>query len=215
MLAGVSAPRGRHSPFGQCGLWCVAAALVWLAPTATLAGNDSPAFSTPVERCILPAAKYHSVNPHILRAILRVESNLDAAAVGKNDNGSVDVGIGQMNSIHFKALTKYGISPSHLKDACIGTYVSAWHLRKIVAQHGNTWETIARYHSSTPYFNKRYQILLRNELVRSKVLAGGIQSVPPLRKSDLASSNGALTIKKQPADFTSENSTIMVLDQVR
>lgn len=179
------------------------------------AQDAHPPFTTFVERCIIPAANYHQVNQHILRAILRVESGLKPKAVGRNSNGTQDVGIGQMNSMHFKELANFGIAPGDLLDPCIGTYVAAWHLKKGMTAYGNTWEGIARYHSSTPYFNRRYQILLSNELVRLKVLPGVIQGVPPLRKSDLASSNGALAIKKQLADFTSENSTIMVLDQVR
>lgn len=164
-----------------------AAAGLLFATSAAL-GKGAPAlpFSTPPERCIEPAAQYHGVNAYILRAILKVESNLNPGAVGKNDNRSIDVGIGQMNSIHFKELAKYGVGPDQLKDACIGTYVAAWQLKKGIASHGNTWEAIARYHSATPYFNKRYQILLGNELIRSNVLNGMIQAVPPLRQPALA-----------------------------
>lgn len=154
--------------------------------TAGQKAGAVPLFSTPPERCIEPAAQYHGVNAYILRAILKVESNLNPGAVGKNDNRSIDVGIGQMNSVHFKELAKYGVGPDQLKDACIGTYVAAWHLKKGMTAYGNTWEGIARYHSSTPYFNRRYQILLSNELVRLKVLPGVIQAVPPLQKRTLA-----------------------------
>jgi hypothetical protein len=182
-------------------------------PAAAQGDSPPPPFSTSTERCILPAAQFHGVNPFVLRAILKVESNLNPGAVGKNDNQSVDVGIGQMNSTHFKELAKYGIGPDQLKDACVGTYVAAWHLKKGIAAHGNTWEAIARYHSSTPYFNKRYQILLSNELVRSKVLVGVIQPVPPLRPRDFASSNGAFAQKMYPAESGSENSTVVVLDE--
>lgn len=139
------------------------------------------AFSTPVERCIVPAALYHRVNHFVLRALLKVESGLKPSAVGRNTNGTTDVGIGQMNSMHFKELAKYGVAPENLKDACVGTYVAAWHLRKGITKHGNTWFGIATYHSATPYFNTRYQILLNNELVKSRVVAGSILPVPPLK----------------------------------
>lgn len=139
-------------------------------------------FSSEAERCIVPASQFHGVNAFILRAILRVESGLKPGAIGKNGNGTVDVGIGQMNSMHFPALAKFGVGPEQLKNACIGTYVAAWHLKKGIAAHGNTWEAIARYHSGTPYFNNRYQILVSNELIRSNVLSGVIQAVPALVK---------------------------------
>lgn len=137
-------------------------------------------FSTSAERCILPAANEHGVNAYLLRAILKVESNLDPSAIGNNGNGTVDVGIGQMNSMHFNELSKYGITPAHLRDACVGTYVAAWHLRKAIARYGNTWFGVAAYHSATPYFNKRYQILLNNELVRSGAMQGSVYPVPSI-----------------------------------
>ena len=118
---------------------------------------------------------------------MQVESQLRPDAVGRNGNGSLDVGIGQINSIHFQALAKFGIGPSQLKDACIGIYVAAWQLKKGMASRGNTWEGVANYHSSTPYFNRRYQVLLNNELVRSKVISGAMLQVPPLRPGTVQS----------------------------
>lgn len=137
-------------------------------------------FTTEVERCILPASQFHGVNHYVLRSILKIESGLKPGAVGKNRNGTEDVGIGQMNSMHFRELSKYGIAPEHLKNACVGTYVAAWHLSKTIARYGNTWFGIAAYHSATPYFNRRYQALLNNEMVKSGALQGPVLHVPPL-----------------------------------
>lgn len=164
-------------------------------PATAWANAEGPPemFTTDVERCILPASQYHRVNQYILRAILKVESNLNPNAVGRNDNGSLDLGIGQMNSMHFKELKQHGVAPSDLRDACIGTYVAAWHLSKAIARHGNTWYGIATYHSATPYFNRRYQILLNNELVRSKSMPGKVLPVPPLKKYRLPKSAKAAT----------------------
>lgn len=135
-------------------------------------------FSTPNERCIIPAANYHGVNYELLRAILKVESGLRSDVIGKNRNGSIDVGIGQMNSIHFSQLIQLGIDPERLKDACVGTYVAAWHLRRSIARYGYTWFGIAAYHSATPYFNRRYQILLSNELTKTGALPGPVLPIP-------------------------------------
>lgn len=145
-----------------------------------------PAFSTEAERCIVPASLYHRVNYHVLRAILVVESGLNPNAVNRNNNNTVDVGIGQINSIHFRELSTYGISPTDLKDICIGTYVAAWKLKKHVSRYGNTWDSIARYHSASSFNNHRYQVLLKNELIRSGVLRGTIQPVPTPPKAATA-----------------------------
>ncbi|MDF2461920.1 MAG: Lytic transglycosylase, catalytic [Ramlibacter sp.] len=171
---------------GQPSALFLTAAAMALTPGGSYASEkeSSPApFTSSAERCLIPAAEYHSVNPYVRRAILKVESNLNPAAIGRNANGTVDVGIGQHSSMHFKELAKHGIEPAHLLDACVGTYVAAWHLRRVVERHGNTWEGVARYHSATPYFNKRYQILLTNEPVRSKVLQGPLQRVPSINPS--------------------------------
>jgi soluble lytic murein transglycosylase-like protein len=136
-----------------------------------------------LESCISSAAAYHHVNPNVLRAILRVESNMNAGAVNLNSNGSRDVGIAQINSIHFKELASHGISPSTLMDPCVSIYVAAWKISKHIAKNGNTWEAIARYHSATPAYNARYQALLKNELIRVGVLEGKAIPVPKVRPS--------------------------------
>lgn len=195
-------------------LSAVALTLSLVSPMATANKTArAPMFTTEVERCILPAAEYHRVNQYILRAILKVESNLNPRAVGKNDNGTFDVGIGQMNTIHFKELRKHGVTPDDLRDACVGTYVAAWHLSKSIAKHGNTWFGIAAYHSATPYFNRRYQILINNEMVRSGAMAGSILPVPPLRPGrQSTSTKNASSPKVQGSSTVAQASNSMVFD---
>ncbi len=123
-------------------------------------------------RCVSPAAQYHSVNPWVLKAILKIESGFNAGAVNRNPNNTVDVGMAQMNSMHFPELRQYGIAPGHLLDGCIATYVAAWQLAKQMKLYGNTWFGIASYHSATPCFNSRYAGLLWNALVDMGALAG-------------------------------------------
>ena len=106
--------------------------------------------------CVSDAAAYHSVNDKILRAILWNESSMKPSAINRNQNGSIDVGIAQINSIHFGSLREHGVHPEHLMNACVGTYVAAWHLRKQTLQHGNTWLAVGAYHSLTPHFNQTY-----------------------------------------------------------
>ncbi|KAK6031665.1 transglycosylase SLT domain protein [Ostertagia ostertagi] len=154
-------------------------------PPASTASTQqvTSAFTTLPERCIVPASTFHGVNPWLLRAVLQVESGLKPDAIGKNSNGTIDIGIGQMNSMHLPELKKYGIEAAHLTDACVATYVAAWHLKKLVTQYGNTWEAVARYHSATPVLNQRYQILLRNQLIKSAVLPGVPAPVPPINQN--------------------------------
>lgn len=106
--------------------------------------------------CVEEAAALHGVSSMLLRAIIYHESRGNPAAVGKNTNGSIDVGLGQMNSIHFPELARYGIAPGHLLDGCVNTYVAAWHLAKQVRLYGNTWMAVGNYHSKTPIYRDKY-----------------------------------------------------------
>jgi soluble lytic murein transglycosylase-like protein len=128
-----------------------------------------PVPSLAADQCLMPAAQRHGVNPHILRAILQVESGMRPHVVNRNRNGSIDVGMAQINSIHFRELSQWGITPERLLDPCVATHVAAWHLKRVMLRHGNTWFGVAAYHSVTPVHNLRYQALVRQELVRTGV----------------------------------------------
>jgi len=115
------------------------------------------------ERCI-PAAAHHRIDPRLLRAVLKVESDLRPWAFGRNANGTVDMGMAQINSIHLPELARHGIQSQHLFDPCVASYVAAWLLRKNIDRHGLTWHGVAAYHSLTPEHNQRYQGLLMKVL---------------------------------------------------
>lgn len=120
--------------------------------TATLVAGSSGAMAD----CFDDAAAYHQVNAWTLRAIAYQESSFNERAVGRNSNGSVDVGLTQTNSIHFPDLAKFGISARDLFDPCKSTFVAAWLLRKKILKHGNTWAAVGAYHSETPSLRDRY-----------------------------------------------------------
>ena len=136
----------------------------------------------PLNKCILEAADYHGVNPYLLRSILMVESRLNPKAINTNKNGTRDIGVAQINSIHLPVLQTHGIKENHLMDACVNTYVGAWLLRKQIARYGMTWFGVAAYHSVTPEKNFRYQVLVYNEMVRSGAIQKVAMAVPPLQK---------------------------------
>ena len=116
------------------------------------------------ERCIPAAAAHHRIDPRLLRAVLKVESDLRPWAFGRNANGTVDMGMAQINSIHLPELARHGIQSQHLFDPCVASYVAAWLLRKNIDRHGLTWHGVAAYHSLTPEHNQRYQGLLMKVL---------------------------------------------------
>lgn len=122
--------------------------------------------------CVAAAARYHGVNPWVLRAILKVESDFNPRAMNRNANGTFDVGMAQINSVHFAELGRWGIAPGNLMDGCVATYVAAWHLSKQIRKYGNSWFAVASYHSTSPCQNSRYAGLLWNALAGWGVVAG-------------------------------------------
>ncbi|CAJ0692729.1 MULTISPECIES: lytic transglycosylase domain-containing protein [Ralstonia] len=119
------------------------ALLAWL-PTHALAD------------CIDDAAAYHGVNAQVLRAIGYQESHLNPQAHNRNRNGSEDLGMFQINTIHLPELSRYGIGRQALYDPCVSAYVAAWHLARKVQLHGNSWHAIGAYHSESAGENGIY-----------------------------------------------------------
>lgn len=157
--------------------------------------------------CVTQAATYHSVSPWILRAIIQVESSFNPNALNKNNNGTVDVGIAQINSMHFKELGKYGIGQRELMNGCISSYVAAWHLRKQVVAYGNTWFAVGAYHSATPCFNQRYSGLVWNVLLKWGVVNG-----PKARPVAISACAPSKSKQIKPGVDTANNQSILALD---
>jgi soluble lytic murein transglycosylase-like protein len=106
--------------------------------------------------CFDAAASYQHVNPNVLRAIAWQESRNRGDAVHKNDNGSTDYGLMQINSVHLPVLSQYGISSETLMEPCKNVYIAAWHLRRQMNKYGNTWQAVGAYHSATPALRDAY-----------------------------------------------------------
>jgi hypothetical protein len=116
--------------------------------------------------CIDDAARHHQVNTLVLRAIGWHESRLQPDAIGRNRNGTVDLGAFQINSIHLLDLAHFGVDAQSLTDGCVSAYVAAWHYRHQVDLYGNTWAAVGAYHSRLParsawYANRIVEILMR------------------------------------------------------
>lgn len=112
--------------------------------------------------CIDDAARYQHVDAHVLRAIAYHESRMQPATLNRNTNGSVDIGVMGINSVHLGELAGYGIRPGHLRDACTNAYIGAYYLRLKIDKYGNTWRAVAAYHSETPALGAAYVNAIRN-----------------------------------------------------
>lgn len=96
--------------------------------------------------CWDQAGAYHGVDPWLLYAIAKKESSHNPAAINRsNRNGTVDVGLMQINSVHFPTLRRYGIPREALNNACASTFIGAWVLSNNFKRFGRNWQAVAAY----------------------------------------------------------------------
>lgn len=106
--------------------------------------------------CFNEAGRTYKVPPMLLQAIAWVESRYDKNANNHNTNGSIDMGVMQINSLWLEPLAEYGIEKKHLYNACFNINVAAWILRKQINEVGYNWQAVAHYHSRTPERGESY-----------------------------------------------------------
>lgn len=82
---------------------------------------------------------------------------MNPRAVNRNNqNGSVDIGLFQINSSWLPKLKKQGITEQQLYDGCVSAYVAAWILAHEINTHGLTWRAVGAYNSPTEANRKIY-----------------------------------------------------------
>lgn len=106
--------------------------------------------------CLDDAAAFHGVNGALLRSIAMQESRMVASATNRNADGSEDIGLMQINSIHLPKLATFGITRASLFNACVNAYVGAWILRKNIDRFGPTWKAVGAYNAASPHKQLAY-----------------------------------------------------------
>jgi soluble lytic murein transglycosylase-like protein len=138
--------------------------------TLLVAALAAARLSTAQADCIDDAAARHRVSAAVLRAIGWQESRLQPQALGRNANGTLDVGAFQINSVHLSELGRYGIDRAALADGCTSAEVAAWHYRRQIDRYGNDWNAVGAWHSTAPartawYANRIAAILMQWRLL--------------------------------------------------
>jgi soluble lytic murein transglycosylase-like protein len=112
--------------------------------------------AVPAQACWNEAAARYRVNSGLLYAIARTESGLNPLAVGRNRNGSRDIGLMQINSAWLPTLAAYGISERDLFHPCTSIHVGAWLLAHNFHHLGYTWEAVGAYNAASPSLRRAY-----------------------------------------------------------
>lgn len=107
--------------------------------------------------CLAHTAHVESIPLAALVGILSAEGGR-IGEVSRNQNGTVDVGPMQVNSIWAPRLRDKGIRWKRVIDnGCVNVAVGAWILRLAYDHTGNIWAAIGKYHSSSPSLAHHYQ----------------------------------------------------------
>ncbi|WP_434626708.1 type III secretion system invasion protein IagB [Chromobacterium sp. CV08] len=89
-----------------------------------------------------------NIEPDLLYAIAQQESGLRPDAVGRNRDGSRDLGLMQINSVHLPRLRALGIDEKRLLgDACLSVMVGASILADMMKRYGYSWEAVGAYNA--------------------------------------------------------------------
>lgn len=110
--------------------------------------------------CVVKSAQDYRLNPLVLLAVLKVESNGRTGIVVRNTNGTFDLGPAQFNTATWAALLekRYHIPRSLLvNDMCQAVRAMAFAVRTEINQaNGDFWQGIGNYHSKTAVHHRRY-----------------------------------------------------------
>lgn len=106
--------------------------------------------------CFDLAAQRYNVAPALLQAIAQQESGGRPHAVGRNPNGTRDIGLMQINSAWLPTLARHGIAEHDLYDPCVSTLVGAWILSNNFARLGYTTQGLGAYNAASPDKRERY-----------------------------------------------------------
>ncbi|WP_320533808.1 lytic transglycosylase domain-containing protein [Robbsia andropogonis] len=133
-----------------------------------MAGSAVPEAARRLTRCWNHAARRYHVNPLLLIAIGTVESRLHNNTVNINADGSRDLGLMQINSIHLPRLEQQGITSTMLlEDPCVSIITGAEILAQNVKRHGNTWNAVGAYNAGSRADRQARRTLYANKVQRA------------------------------------------------
>lgn len=146
---------------------------------------DYPAPAALIETCTAHAADHFNIPVLVVRAIAKVEGG-KIGTVSRNTNGSVDLGIMQINSIHLPMLEKkFGVTWRDLAyKPCVNIGIGTWILAKEIKEAPDFWTGVGNYHSRTPKFHNRYKGLVARAYER--LLGDAKKRIARVRSSQLA-----------------------------
>lgn len=97
--------------------------------------------------CFEQAADYYQVPVVLLRAIARHESDMKPDLTHRNKDGTLDIGLMQVNEWWLPKIKTLGIERQDLFDPCVNTYVGAWILAQNLRRTSDVWLAVGAYNA--------------------------------------------------------------------
>lgn len=118
------------------------------------------------DQCLIGASRRYQIPVPVLQAVLATEGGWEGLRK-RNSNGTYDLGVGQINTIHLPELAKYGVTEHALvHDRCTNLLVASYRLRTEINRAGEFWRGVGNYHSRTPHYHAIYMDRIRANLAR-------------------------------------------------
>jgi soluble lytic murein transglycosylase-like protein len=114
--------------------------------------------------CFQDAGREYAISPVLLETLAKVESNLNPNALNKNANGSIDIGLMQINSSWMSRLGRR--AEDLLSDPCANVMAGAWVLRHCLDTYGYTWQAVGCYNATSSGRRVNYAWKIFRELKR-------------------------------------------------
>jgi len=107
--------------------------------------------------CIEQAAQHYRAHSNLIRAVIEAEGGT-TGKVSYNKDGSYDMGLMQINSVHLVELARFGITSDMLiNNECLNILIGTYYLQRGILTAGTFWVGVGRYRSKTPSLNAEYQ----------------------------------------------------------
>ena len=111
-----------------------------------------------IDRCVRAASSHFKIHPKVIKSIIAVEGG-KIGTMSKNSNGTYDMGIMQINTIHLPDIKRKFPRIGWKEVAyqpCINIGIGSWILHQRLSETDNFWKGVGNYHSKTPKYRKRY-----------------------------------------------------------
>lgn len=114
------------------------------------------AWSTPYDSYFAQAGCSFGIDEGLLKRIATIESSMNPRAINLNKNGTRDIGLMQINSMHLKRLSKIGVTENSLLDPEVNIYVASLLLSSHIRKRGYNLNAIGCYHSANPVYKNQW-----------------------------------------------------------